>query len=290
MDENLSLRQVLAEGTASLRGIVTQPRRDAELLLMRCLGWNRAWLLTHSDELLTPAQITQYEQWLSRRALHEPIQYITGEQEFYGLTFHVTPAVLIPRPETEHLVEAALARIPHNTPLRIADIGTGSGAIAIALAHTLPQANVTALDLSPSALAVAQNNAQKLGVIDRIRFLESDLLQAVSGEHFDIIVSNPPYVPQSEILEPQVRDYEPATALYAGASGLDIYERLIPQAHAALKPEGWLLMEIGHGQREALTALLKDWNEVSFIDDLQGIPRVACAKRRSRQYRHIAEG
>ena len=279
MDESIALRQVLAQGTDLLSSVVAQPRRDAELLLMRCLGKDRAWLLTHSDEPLTPAQAAQYEQWIARRARHEPIQYITGEQEFYGLTFHVTPAVLIPRPETEHLVEAALARIPHDAPSPIADIGTGSGAIAIALAHTLPQANVTALDLSPAALSVAQNNAQKLGVADRTRFLESDLLQAVSGEHFDIIVSNPPYVPKSEILEPQVRDYEPATALYAGANGLDIYERLIPQAHAVLKPGGWLLMEIGHGQREALAALLKDWNEVSFIDDLQGIPRVACAKR-----------
>jgi release factor glutamine methyltransferase len=277
MSESISLRQAITEGSDSLSGVVAQPRRDAELLLMRCLGRDRAWLLTHSDELLTPAQATQYEQWIARRARYEPIQYITGEQEFYGLTFHVTPAVLIPRPETEHLVEAALARIPHDAPSRIADIGTGSGAIAIALAHTLPQANVTALDLSPAALSIAQENASRLGV--SVHFLESDLLQAVSGEHFDIIVSNPPYVPESEILEPQVRDYEPATALYAGANGLDIYERLIPQAHAALKPRGWLLMEIGHGQREALAALLKDWNEVSFIDDLQGIPRVACAKR-----------
>jgi release factor glutamine methyltransferase len=278
MNLSLNLKQALVEGTTALLNFVAEPRRDAELLLMRCLARDRAWLLTHSDELLTPAQATQYEQWLSRRARHEPIQYITGEQEFYGLTFHVTPAVLIPRPETEHLVEAALARIPHDTPSRIADIGTGSGAIAIALANTLPQANVIALDLSPAALSIAQENAVKLGVADRIGFLVSDLLQAVSEEHFDIIVSNPPYVPESEMLEPQVRDYEPATALYAGANGLDIYERLIPQAHAVLKPGGWLLMEIGHGQRKALTALLKDWNEVSFVDDLQGIPRVACAR------------
>jgi release factor glutamine methyltransferase len=278
MNLSLNLKQALVEGTTALLNFVAEPRRDAELLLMRCLARDRAWLLTHSDELLTPAQATQYEQWLSRRARHEPIQYITGEQEFYGLTFHVTPAVLIPRPETEHLVEAALARIPHDTPSRIADIGTGSGAIAIALANTLPQANVIALDLSPAALSIAQENAVKLDVADRIGFLVSDLLQAVSEEHFDIIVSNPPYVPESEMLEPQVRDYEPATALYAGANGLDVYERLIPQAHAVLKPRGWLLMEIGHGQREALAALLKDWNEVSFIDDLQGIPRVACAR------------
>ena len=272
----MTLREALIEGSASLLGIAAEPRRDAELLLRRVLCKDRAWLLTHPDETLTPAQAGQYEQWLTRRAHHEPIQYITGEQEFYGLSFHVTPAVLIPRPETEHLVEAALARIPGNKPSRIIDVGTGSGAIAIALAHMRPQAKITALDLSPAALAIARENAERLNT--PVRFLESDLLQAVSGETFDLIASNPPYVPESEVLEPQVRDYEPASALYAGVHGLDIYQRLIPQARAALNPGGWLLMEIGHGQREALAALLQDWPEVSFVDDLQGIPRVACAR------------
>lgn len=254
-------------------------RRDAELLLLRAIGKDRAFLLTHPDAELTPEQQSTYEQWLTRRAKHEPIQYITGKQEFYSLALRVTPDVLIPRPETEHLVEALLNRVSHNAPLRIADIGTGSGAIAIALAHHLPHATVTALDCSRPALAVAQQNAEHHNVASRIRFLESDLLNTVASETFDAIVSNPPYVPDSEVLEEQVRNFEPCTALYAGPSGLDIYQRLIPQAWQSLKSQGWLMMEIGHGQQNALANLLAEWNGVEFINDLQQIPRVAIARR-----------
>lgn len=281
MSTELTLKQALADGTSKLSGITTQPRRDAELLLLRLVDRDRAFLLTHPDTPLTPEQAAQYDDWLRRRAEHEPIQYILGEQEFFGLTFTVTPDVLIPRPETEHLVEALLGRVSRYRPLRIADIGTGSGAIAVALAHALPQALVTALDISAAALAVATRNAKTHGVAGRMRFLESDLLSAVDGEVFDAIVSNPPYVAETDraSLEPQVRDYEPAGALFAGASGLEVYERLIPQAHAALKADGWLLLEIGQGQRDALAQLLSGWNNVGFIDDLQGIPRVACAQR-----------
>lgn len=274
----LSLTTALAHGAARLNHLTTA-RRDAELLLLRITGRDRAFLLTHPDTVFTPDQQSTYEQWLSRRARHEPIQYIIGEQEFFGLNLRVTPNVLIPRPETEHLVEALLNRVPHNAPLRIADIGTGSGAIAIALAHLLPHATITALDNSAAALAVAQQNAARHNLTSRIRFLESDLLSAMPGENFDAIVSNPPYVPENEPLEPQVRNFEPAAALYAGPSGLDIYQRLIPQAWTALKPHGWLLMEIGHGQRDALAQLLSQWNDLSFVEDLQQIPRVAIARR-----------
>jgi release factor glutamine methyltransferase len=274
----LTLTTALARGAALLAHLPTA-RRDAELLLLCATSRDRAFLLTHPDTELTPAQQSIYEQWLGRRAKHEPVQYITGEQEFYGLTLRVTPAVLIPRPETEHLVEALLQRVARDTSLRIADIGTGSGAIAIALANALPRATVTALDVSAPALQIAHENAERHKVADRIRFLESDLLSAVAHEKFDVIVSNPPYIPESEILEPQVRDYEPYAALYAGPSGLDIYQRLIPQAWHALKPQGWLLMEIGHGQRDALAKLLSDWNEVKLTLDLQQIPRVAIARR-----------
>jgi len=276
-----TLQQTLSAGISTLEGITTQPRRDAELLLLRLIDRDRAFLLTHPDLLLTTDQTAQYESWLRRRAQHEPIQYILGEQEFFGLTFAVTPDVLIPRPETEHLVEALLGRVPHDRPLRIADVGTGSGAIAVALSYALPEAQVTALDISVSALAVAKRNAETHHVADRMRFLTSDLLSAVGGERFDAIVSNPPYVAEADraSLEPQVRDYEPSGALFAGTSGLDVYERLIPEAHATLEPGGWLLMEIGQGQRDALTQLLSGWNNVGFIDDLQGIPRVACARR-----------
>ncbi|HSY72659.1 MAG TPA: peptide chain release factor N(5)-glutamine methyltransferase [Alloacidobacterium sp.] len=276
-----TLQQTLSAGISTLEGITTQPRRDAELLLLRLIERDRAFLLTHPDLLLTTDQTAQYESWLRRRALHEPIQYILGEQEFFGLTFAVTPDVLIPRPETEHLVEALLACVPHDRPLRIADVGTGSGAIAVALSYALPEAQVTGLDISEAALAIAKRNAETHHVAGRMRFLTSDVLSAVASERFDAIVSNPPYVAEADraSLEPQVRDYEPSGALFAGTSGLDVYERLIPEAHAALEPGGWLLMEIGQGQRDALTQLLSGWNNVGFIDDLQGIPRVACARR-----------
>ncbi len=164
-------------------------------------------------------------------------------------------------------------------PIRILDIGTGSGAIAIALAHHLPQAHVTATDISTAALAIAKENAARHNA--RIDFLESDLLDSLSEERYEVLVSNPPYVPDSDraTLHPQVRNYEPATALFAGVDGLAIYRRLIPQARAALTPNGLLALEIGHGQRDAIAALLSGWNSVRFLDDLQSIPRVALARR-----------
>jgi release factor glutamine methyltransferase len=250
---------------------------------MRALKKDRAWLLTHPEAILEPADLAQYKEKITRRQQHEPIQYILGEQEFFSLTLRVTPDVLIPRPETEHLVEALLARVPHHAPLRIADIGTGSGAIAVALAHALPHTHVTALDVSKPALAVARQNAERHGVTPRMRVLQSDLLEAVRSETFDAIVSNPPYVATSEILEPQVRDFEPHSALFAGPTGLEIYQRLIPQAQEALVPGGWLLLEIGHSQREALIQLLASWDEITFIPDLQQIPRVAIARRSNGQ-------
>ena len=273
-----TIGSALNHGTALLAGLSTA-RRDAELLLVRVLGCDRTFLLTHPEAPLTLKQTALYQSWIARRVRHEPVQYIVGEQEFFGLKFRVTPDVLIPRPETEHLVEAALARTDRDASLRIVDVGTGSGAIAVALAHAPTSAQITALDLSPAALAVARSNAEMNGVSDRVHFAESDLLAAVIGEEFDMIVSNPPYVADSEELEAQVREYEPASALFAGAEGLDIYRRLIPQAHASLKPEGWLLLEIGHGQRGALAQLLAGWGDVSFVADLQRIPRVACARK-----------
>ncbi len=234
---------------------------------------------------MTDDQVRNYEVCLARRQHHEPIQYILGVQEFYGLPFRVTPAVLIPRPETEHLVEEVLKRLPNDRPLTIADIGTGSGAIAIALAKHLPQASLLALDLSSAALEIAQSNASTLQVSDSIKFTVSDLLEALPLQqrldYFDAIVSNPPYVPLEAAAElhPQVREYEPASALFAGAGGLDIYRRLIPQAHQALRPGGLLALEIGHGQREDIAKLLSGWRNLDFQNDLQGIPRVALATK-----------
>jgi release factor glutamine methyltransferase len=253
-------------------------QRDAELLLLHIMRLTKADLLTHPERELTERQSEHYRAAIARRALHEPMQYITGTQEFYGRPFIVNPLVLIPRPETEHLVEAALALAPR--PACILDIGTGSGILAITLALELPHATITATDISAPALVVAQQNARSQGA-DHLRFVASDLFAKLDGARFDCIVSNPPYVATSEALEPQVRDYEPATALYAGQDGLAIYRRLIPEAFAHLEPGGYLLLEIGQGQRDTIAALLKTggFREIRFIEDLQGIPRVAIAQK-----------
>jgi release factor glutamine methyltransferase len=248
------------------------------LLLMATLGIDRPTLIAHPERPVTRDEQAAYQRLLERRLRFEPIQYILGTQEFYGLSLRVTPAVLIPRPETELLVEAVIARVPANA--RIVDVGTGSGAIAIALANSLPQASVTAIDLSCEALTIARENAAANQT--SIRFLESDLLSAIAREEpCDAIVSNPPYVSSSDAatLHPQVRDHEPAQALFSGPTGLEIYERLIPQAYALLKPGGLLALEIGHGQRDAIAALLADWTAIEFLDDLQQIPRVTLARR-----------
>jgi release factor glutamine methyltransferase len=257
--------------------------RDAELLLLHTLQIARTTLIAHPARELSASQHTAYEDSIARRLRHEPVQYITGQQEFYGLTLKVTPAVLIPRPETEHLVEAVLKLLPPNTPMKIADIGTGSGAIALALAAHLPQAAITALDISPEALAIATTNAREHNLTNRIRFLQSDLLSAIDheAETFDAIVSNPPYVAESDrgTLHPQVRDHEPATALFGGRTGLDIYRRLVPQAYIALKPNGLFAVEIGQNQENAVASMLKAWHNLSFINDLQEIRRVAVARK-----------
>lgn len=274
-------------------------RRDAELLLLDLLGRDRTWLHLHADDALTEvldgAQLAAFEQRIARRAQQEPVQHITGTQEFFGLRLRVTADTLIPRPETEHLVEAVLewSRTEADgsvaRPLRIVDIGTGSGAIALALARHLPQAQLFALDLSEAALEVARSNAVVLGLADRVRLLHSDLLGALeaelaAGARFDAIVSNPPYVPLGDAptLAAEVRAYEPHTALFSGADGLDHYRRILPGAYAALRTGGLLALEFGFGQREALRSLLLErnaWHSVRFVDDYAGIPRVALALR-----------
>jgi release factor glutamine methyltransferase len=226
---------------------------------------------------------TEFRALIERRQNGEPIQYITGETEFYGLPFRVTPDVLIPRPETEHLVERAVELASGLTGVRILDVGTGSGAIAVALAHELPQAQITALDISAAALGIARGNAERNGVAGRIDFKLSDLLGAVEGERFAMIVSNLPYVPEGDrgSLAVEVREHEPVLALFAGEDGLDVYRRLIPAAFAALEDGGFLLMEIGYGQSQAVSELLGDagFEGIEFVPDLQGILRVACGRR-----------
>jgi release factor glutamine methyltransferase len=295
-------KKVLAEGSHPERA-----RRDAETLLLHALkkvspetnlDTNLAWLIAHDGEPLAADAAATFCDLIERRFAGEPIQYITGEAEFYGLPFHVNRDVLIPRPETEHLVEKATElvrglrqadviaepRIPNLLipSVRIVDVGTGSGAIAVALAHALPFARITATDNSPAALAVAKNNAARNGLANRIRFCEGDLLEPVVDERFDIVVSNPPYVPESDraTLDVEVRDYEPAQALFAGEDGFQIYRRLIPAAFGALVPGGFLALEIGYGQQKAIQALLAEagFSGFEFTDDLQKIPRVAVAR------------
>jgi release factor glutamine methyltransferase len=282
----MTLREALTSATRQLdasSGLCADAARDAALLLRHVLAISHAAQLTEPERELTTEQQATFDALILRRIANEPIQYITGEQEFYGLTLRVTPAVLIPRPETEHLVEAVLAELNLAQSLRILDVGTGSGAIAIALAFHLPNAQITAVDLSAAALEVAAANTARHALAGRIRYLKSDLLDAFPPDEapFAAIVSNPPYVPAADraSLHPQVRDHEPAAALFAGPDGLDIYRRLIPQARAALQPNGLLALEIGHGQSEAIASLLSGWKELRFLDDLQHIPRIALARK-----------
>jgi release factor glutamine methyltransferase len=255
-------------------------RADAELLLMHLLQRDRAWIMAHSSDDLGFDHWKPFYELLQRRYRGEPIQYIAGEAEFYGLTFRVTPDVLIPRPETEHTVEKVIELAAGFAAPRIVDVGTGSGCIAVALRHHLPQARITAVDLSSAALAVAEENARRNEAV--IRFLEGDLLAPVAAERFEFVVSNPPYVPLADrdSLAVEVRDHEPALALFAGDDGLDIYRRLIPQAFACLVSGGFIALEIGYGQSEAIAEVLAaaGFGQIEFIPDLQGIPRVACAR------------
>jgi release factor glutamine methyltransferase len=265
---------------------------NAELLLMFTLGCDRAYLYAHPERELTADEQTRYDAALAERARGVPAQYITGHQEFWGMDFIVTPAVLIPRPETEHVIEIVLelagveraggrGRPPHTIPLRIADVGTGSGCIALVLAKELPQAEIHATDISPAALEIARANAARHQLESRIHFREADLLAGFENSSFDFIVSNPPYVGDSEEdqVQLEVRKFEPRNAVFAGPTGLEVIARLIPQAHDALRPGGRLIMEISGTIAEKVKELLRDWNEVQIRPDLQSIPRVAQARK-----------
>ena len=279
----MRLRDWLDQGEAQLAAgpHAERARRDAETLLQHHIGKNRAWLLAHAGDEYAGCSAIGYAAMLKRRAAGEPIQYITGVCEFYGLPFHVTPAVLIPRPETEHLVEAILKLTQGNEAARFVDVGTGSGAIAIAVAHATGSKRITAIDISEDALAVARQNAERNNV--QVTFLQGDLLTPLEGEPFDLIASNPPYVAETDkpSLSAEVRDYEPSAALYAGADGLDIYRRLIPQAFRGLLAGGHIALEVGFGQAKAVAAILEQrgFFDLQYIADLQGIPRVLVAMR-----------
>jgi release factor glutamine methyltransferase len=320
----MDVRTALKLGIAQLRAAnVSSHTLAAELLLLHATTRTRTSLYSHPEDQLTESESQNYFSLIERRAAGVPTQHLTGRQEFWGLEFEVTPDVLIPRPETEHVIEVALDRLAlrdlrvkqsqnmSGEGLLIADIGTGSGCIAIALAKELPAARIYALDISAAALTVAQRNAARLGFSDRITFLESNLLDKLTvvgaqraapllgnnrlseadespdASHesplFDLIVSNPPYIARREAatLACEVRGHEPAIALFGGEEGYELYAELIMQSAAHLKPGGLLVLELGHNSLPAVQPLLDtpSWSTVGVTNDLAGIPRVLSAER-----------
>lgn len=273
----LTIRTALAQGAELLeRAEVGVPRLTAEVLLAHALGCDRPYFYAHPEQELREVEWLHYGRYLHERMAGKPTQYITKQQEFYGRDFRVTPDVLIPRPETELLVETVLKLRPAAGLL--IDVGTGSGAIAVTLALESP-ASVIATDLSAASLAVAHLNAAKLQA--SVRFIQADLLQAFSPSCADVIVSNPPYISPADApsLQPEVCDWEPHLALFADDSGLAIYQRLIPEAARVLKPGGLLALEIGFGQADAVAALAATWTNVQLFPDLAGIPRVLVCEK-----------
>jgi len=297
----MDVRTALRLGIAQLRASnVSSYTLAAELLLLHATGRTRTSLYSHPEDQLTEVESHNYFSLIERRGSGVPTQHLTGKQEFWGLEFEVTPDVLIPRPETEHVIEVALDRLAlrdlrskhsqnmSGEGLLIADIGTGSGCIAIALAKELPAAKILALDVSTAALAVARRNAARLGLSDRITFLESNLLCTVSQRSplsVGLIVSNPPYIGHREAasLAREVRDHEPAVALFGGEEGYELYSDLITQSAAHLRPDGILVLELGHNSLPAVQPLLETpaWANVGVTNDLAGIARVVAAERAS---------
>jgi release factor glutamine methyltransferase len=312
----MNIRAALKEGMAQLRAAqIPSHTLAAELLLMHAVERDRAWIYGHPEESLDPDAAEKFRALIARRVAGEPVQYLIGKQEFWGLEFEVTPAVLIPRPETEHVMEVALARLgergikihmdtgaPRET-LRVADVGTGSGCLAVALAWELPHAEVVATDISEPALEVARRNAARHGVADRIHFLQRDLLTGLenidpssiglqhavpastqNGPLYDLIVSNPPYIARNEAgqLQREVRDHEPHAALFGGPAGTEMYQRLIDQARDLLRDRGILVLELGYDSAEQVRGIFDAqpaWTKVAIAMDLAGIPRVLAAER-----------
>ncbi|MHB9025723.1 MAG: peptide chain release factor N(5)-glutamine methyltransferase [Armatimonadota bacterium] len=281
-----TIRELLTRAIPLLEAAgVDSPRLDAELLLAHVLGQGRPWLWTHPDIRVPSAQQVAFQRLLDRRLQREPLPYLLGEWEFYGRSFHVTPAVLIPRPETELLVEAVLAWARARHATRIADVGAGSGAIAVTLAAEIPALRLLAVDISPAALEIARRNAERHGVGERIRFFEGDLLEPLvhSGETpVDAIVANLPYIAEEQFsdLMPEVRAFEPPLALAGGPGGLEVIRRIIEDSPGVLAPTGLLALEVGEGQAGEVTGFLHQsvWQQVRIIDDYAGIPRHVLAE------------
>jgi release factor glutamine methyltransferase len=304
-ETQIDVRTALKQGLARLREAdVPSFTLAAELLLLHILGRDRTWIYAHPEEELATPDAARYFELIARRAAGEPTQHLTGKQEFWGLPFEINADVLIPRPETEHVIEVALDRLAvrelragrprknNGAGFQIADIGTGSGCMAVALAIELPQATVFATDVSPAALAVARRNAARHSVADRIHFVECNLLDSLADPAvgnrrspllLDLIASNPPYIGHREAsaLMREVRDHEPEVALYGGEEGYEFYADLIAQSGEHLKPGGILVLELGHNSLPAVQPLLDapTWTNVGVTNDLAGIPRVLSAER-----------
>jgi len=302
----VNVRTALQQALVELeRARVPSQGLAAELLLQHALDRDRAWLYAHPEEELPPSEAENFFRLVSRRAAGTPTQYLTGKQEFWGIEFYVAPGVLIPRPETEHVVEVALQRLrskrkPEKSDLtlrrerlgramRIVDVGTGSGCLAVALAREVPQARIWATDISRAALAIAWHNVVRYDLEARIEFLEASLLtpfllggEAENAAPFDLIVSNPPYVARWEFakLARELREHEPQEALLAGDTGLELYRPLIRQAEKVLAPSGAIVLEVGAGQASDVRALIREgWTDISITNDLAGIQRVVSAVR-----------
>jgi release factor glutamine methyltransferase len=273
----VTLKTALDQGTELLeRGHISAPRLTAEVLLSHALGCERSYLYGHPERELREVEWIHYGRYLHERLEGKPTQYITKRQEFHGREFRVTPDVLIPRPETEFVVE--IARSVGGEARRIVDVGCGSGAIAVTLALDTG-AWVCGTDISGAALRVAAENASRLGAT--VEFVCSDLLSAVADHSIDLVVSNPPYVPLSDKagLQREVRDYEPHAALFSGPTGFEIYERLLADAGRVLRPGGWLVVELGYNSRDRVLAMMGTrWRETRVEPDLAGIPRVLAAR------------
>jgi release factor glutamine methyltransferase len=303
----IDIRAALKEAMARLRSAeIPSYTLAAELLLIHTLGRDRTWIYTHPEEMVEPAVLENYFALVTRRIAGEPTQYLTGKQEFWGLEFEVTPAVLIPRPETEHVIEVALERLgprgikirldtgapsPH---LNIADVGTGSGCLAVALAHELPHGDVFATDISGAPLEVAKRNAQRNHVAERVHFIQMNMLDALiprlspgdrGSQRFDLILSNPPYVALEDAgtLPREVHEHVPHAALFGGRTGSEMYGRLIAQAGALLREGGILVLELGYNCADPVLRIVREapgWVNISVTNDLAGIPRVLAAEKR----------
>lgn len=282
----LSIAEAILDATQTLRrGGVPDPRREAGSLLAHVLNKDRTFIITRAGDSLSLENMKTFRAYVDRRAGGEPLQYITGQQDFFGLDFAVNCHVLIPRPETELLAEAVLELLDPEQSALICDVGTGSGCIAVTLLHNRPQTRAVALDISEEALQVARRNATHHRLGERINFIASDCFAALQQSvlHFDLIVSNPPYVAEKDLtgLQREVREHEPLMALTSGADGLSIIRRLLDEAPAFLLDRGYLAMEIGYDQREAVERLIDPnvWKLVDIRDDLQGIPRIVVLRK-----------